>query len=192
MLEIATVIAFAVLCLVVIIAAVMDLKTGLVPNRLTYPAMLGGVLFWTIIGAIEGGLTGAWIGWQWGFGGLLVGLVPYMILVFVFGGLGGGDAKLMGSVGAISASWQCVVATSIYAMAIALVMALWIMFRQGLVRQTLQRLWGAFLIAGARGKPKLTHEDSPRIAFAFAIAVGAVISGVELMLGIALPWTGWM
>ena len=125
-------------------------------------------------------------------GGLLAGLVPYLILVFFFGGLGGGDAKLMGAVGAISASWQCVVATSVVAMAFALVLAIIIMIRQGIIRRTLSRLWGAFLMAGVRVKPNLDHQDSPRIAFALAIAVGAMISGVEWLLGIRLPWTGWV
>lgn len=192
--------AFVALCLIVVAAARTDILTDKVPNRLTYPAMLGGVLFWTIIGGLHGGfdggltsiLNGMWLGWQWGMGGLLAGLLPYMILVFALGGLGGGDAKLMGVVGAVSGSWEVVVGTSVYAMFVALVMGLIVMFRMGLVQQTLQRIWGAALMSGARVRPRLDFEDSPRIAFALAIACGAVISGAEWLLGVSMPWQGWV
>lgn len=196
------ILAYVALCLIVMAAARIDILTDKVPNRLTYPAMLGGVFFWMIIGGIHGSsdgdggfvaiLNGMWVGWQWGFGGLVAGLLPYVILVFALGGLGGGDAKLMGVVGAISGSWQVVVGTSVYAMIVALVMGLIVMVRMGLFQRTMQRIWGAALMSGARVRSRLEFEDSPRIAFAVAIAGGAVISGAEWLLGVSMPWQGWV
>ena len=185
-------IAFAGLCVVTAIAARTDLRTQRVPNRLTYVAMLGALVFWTIIGAFDGGLAGAWHGWLAAFGGLLAGLIPYMILVFVFGGLGGGDAKLMGAVGAISASWVCVVSTSIYAMIVALCMAVFIMLHRRLVRQTFTRVYTAALLSMTRSRAGLKYDDSPQIPFALAIAFGAAVSGAEVLLKFKMPWSGYV
>lgn len=74
-----------------IVAAWCDLRTGRIPNLLTYPMLLlafGYRLWWL-------GPAGALDGLQ-GFGtGLGLFLLPY-----AFGGMGAGDVKLMAAVGA--------------------------------------------------------------------------------------------
>lgn len=177
-------IAFALLLAVLIVAAVTDLRTGRVYNWLTYTAMIGGLTYWTVLGMIGppsgAGLTQSAIA-------LAAGLVP-MIFVVRLGGLGGGDAKLMGAVGALSASAACVLSTLVYALLVGVLMALAVMLRHGLVKQTLRRLFGAALLVGARIKPTV-DEQSPRIAFGMAIAVGGTLAGVQHLLGVRLPWS---
>ncbi|MFI4859448.1 MAG: prepilin peptidase [Phycisphaerales bacterium JB063] len=174
-------------------ASVTDVRTKLIPNKLTFPAMLAGLAFWAIAGLVmgkgllgspltePGTLSGAWIA-------MFLGLVPFILLVFI-GGLGMGDAKLMGAVGAISCQWQVVVGTTIYALVVALVMGLCTMVLAGRVRLTMYRLLGIALSAGKVIKPD-DSESAPTVPFAVAIAVGAALAGAELMVGLwpKNPW----
>jgi len=182
-------IAYLLLVLITLAAAATDLKTGLVPNRLTYPAIVLGLMFWPVAGALVGGselaaefTKASWIG-------MLCGLLPFAVLV-MSAGLGGGDMKLMAAVGAWSASWEVVLSTTLYALAVSLVMAVWITVRRGVVKQTLGRVFSAALLASARVKADLP-KDNPTVAFAAAVAVGTVIAGAEQMLGWDSPWRGF-
>ena len=178
--------SYLALLVVTYAAARIDLRTGKVPNRLTYPAILAGLIFWPVMGICLGGVElgvelskSAWLA-------MACGLIPYAILVLT-AGLGGGDMKLMAAVGAISGRWEVVLATTVYAMIAALLMSAWVMWRRKLVRQTLHRIVSAAWMASHRIKAKFP-EDSPTVAFAAAIAVGVTIAGAEQLLGLATPW----
>lgn len=181
--------AYGVMVLVTLTASVTDLKTGLIPNRLTYPAVLVGLVFWPIAGGVMGGADLAWELAQQSWIGMLCGLLPFALLVLT-AGLGGGDMKLMAAVGALSASWEVVLSTTIYALAVALVMTVFVMFRKGVAKQTLGRVISAALLASARVKADLP-KDSPTVAFAAAVAIGAAVAGAEQMLGWDSPWRGF-
>ncbi|MEM7624877.1 MAG: A24 family peptidase [Planctomycetota bacterium] len=179
-------IAYVALIGVTLTAAVTDLRTGLVPNRLTVPAVLGALMFWPIAGLIVGEPYTAWGLGKLALTGMLSGLVPYAILVLT-AGLGGGDMKLMAAVGAISASWEVVLSTTVYALIVALGMAVVVMVRRGVVKQTLARVFSAALLASHRVKAEFP-KDGPTVAFAAAVAVGAALAGAEQMLGLETPW----
>ena len=179
--------AFGLLCAVVISGAVTDWKTGKIYNWLTLPAMLGGLVFWFVAGRIDG--SGAAMGLAHSALALATGLVP-MAVLFVAGGIGGGDVKLMGVVGALSADWRCVLATVIYAFLVGAVMAVWIMVRRRIVRRTVSRILGTALSAVALVKPDLP-ADSPRVPFGAALAVGGIVAGAEYLLKLDLPWSMW-
>ncbi len=179
-------VTFALLCLVLVVAAWTDVRTGLIYNWLTLPAMALGLVWSALAGAVNEGWSGAGLGLGGSFVGLLVGLVPCAILV-LWVGLGAGDAKLMGAVGALTASWQCVLETLVHALLVALLLALVLMIRHRIVMRTLGRLLGAAMLAASRVKPTIP-QDSPRVPFALAIAVGGVISGSHLLLGVRWPW----
>lgn len=166
-------------------AAVTDLRTGLIPNRLTYPAIVLGLVFWPVVGLIVADAN-AWELGREAWVGMLSGLIPYALLVLT-AGLGGGDMKLMAAVGAVSARWEVVLSTTVYALVVAVVMAVFIMVRRGVVRQTLARVFSAALLAGSRVKADLP-ENGPKVAFAAAVAVGAAVAGAEQMLGLQTPW----
>lgn len=71
-------------------AAWMDLRTRKIPNRLTGPVLLTGLLFSTFVSG--------WAGLAGAMTGCLIMMVPF-ILLFIFAGGGAGDAKLMGALG---------------------------------------------------------------------------------------------
>ncbi len=72
-------------------AAISDLRTRRLPNWLTVPAFAAGVLMHTVVNGVSG-LGFALLGFATGFGILLV--------LWLIGGGGGGDVKLMGALGA--------------------------------------------------------------------------------------------
>ena len=80
-------------------AATFDSRTRKVPNWLTVPVLLGGLLFHTVAGALDGGFPGAAKGFGWAAGGFAVGF-GILFLLWMVGGTGGGDVKLMGALGA--------------------------------------------------------------------------------------------
>ena len=91
--------------LIVLIGMVLyfDLSRNKIPNFLTFPAIVWGLISYTAID----GLSGFWFS----FAGLLVGITIFFI-PFAMGGIGGGDVKLLGAVGALQ-GWQFVLAAGI-------------------------------------------------------------------------------
>jgi prepilin peptidase CpaA len=104
-------------------AAVRDFRTGHIPNWLTLGAMGLGACLHAAYGASEGGLRG--------FGGALVSVVLGIVvcslvplLLWRAKGMGGGDVKLLGSLGALlgpviglEAQFYSFVAITLYALA---------------------------------------------------------------------------
>jgi len=75
----------------VTVAAIYDLKSRRIPNRLTYPGMASALIFWTTVGGLDGAL--------FSFSGLIVGMAIFFPF-YLMGGMGAGDVKLLGLVGA--------------------------------------------------------------------------------------------
>ncbi|MFV1959997.1 MAG: prepilin peptidase, partial [Planctomycetota bacterium] len=88
------------LLLVLGLAVWTDVRDGKVYNRLTYPAALLGLVLNATVRPPGVGLGQASLG-------LAVGFIP-LFLAFAVGGLGGGDVKLMGAVGAFLGPWPTV------------------------------------------------------------------------------------
>ncbi len=174
-------IAFAFLTVVLTIAAITDWRRGKIYNWLTLPAVLLGFVLWLIAGLL---------GTEQGIGASLfafaAGLIPFGFLA-LRGWLGGGDAKLMAAVGAISASWEVVLSTAFYGMIVAMALAIVLMIHHGVVKQTLHRIFGAVLSTAARVKPDLENEKHT-VPFGAAVAVGGLLAGAEQMLGLVTPW----
>ena len=175
---------------VLIAGAVTDVKTGKVFNWLTYPAILGGWL-------LAAGLGAAGVGHPAATDGALDALLQSLLataggligfgVIRMAGGLGWGDVKLMGAYGAIVASWQCLFSAAVYTFIVAAAIAVVVMIRRGLVRQTMSRLLGVALTSVARAAPNLP-DDSPRIPFAVAVCVGGLLAAGEYLLGWQTPW----
>jgi len=83
-----------------LVAALGDVREQRIPNALTFPLLMVGLIWATWMGGLSG--LGEAVG-----ACLLLG-VPY-VLLFVFAGGGAGDAKLMGAIGAWLGFKQAVV-----------------------------------------------------------------------------------
>lgn len=73
-------------------AVKFDVTYRKIPNKLTIPFMLLGIIYSGVIGGLDG--------IQFSLAGLLVGLVVF-IIPFALGGMGAGDVKLMAAVGSL-------------------------------------------------------------------------------------------
>ena len=97
--------------------------------------------------------------------------------------MGGGDAKLMGAIGALG-GWQFALASLFYGLIVAGLMALIVMLRHRVLRRTLGRVWRFLVLVTMRAKPcDPSGSDSPTIAVGVALAIGAAIGAVDVLFG---------
>ena len=154
---------------VTVTAAVTDIRDRRIPNRLTYPAAVAGIVLQT---AIHG-----WRGLLLSLGGaLLFGGV--FLLFHIARAMGAGDVKLAAAVGCIvglSSSVQVMFATAMAGGALAVVY----MVISGRVVQTLRNtvsVAGFHARHGLRAHP-LVNLDNPaalRMPYGVAFAVGSL------------------
>ena len=76
--------------ILLIISAVIDLRTHKIPNLITLPSILIALIYHSLLYGLDGLLFSA--------GGIGVG-IGLLIIPYLMGGMGAGDAKLMGAIG---------------------------------------------------------------------------------------------
>jgi len=123
-------------CIVLIVAAYIDGKQLRVPNWITYPMVLSGLVF----NAWIGGWGDASMGFWGGLLGMFVGLACLLPL-YAVGGMGAGDVKLMAGVGAwLGAS------TAFYAFCVSTVVGAIMALFMALRRKSFQKHYANFLL----------------------------------------------
>ena len=185
--ETGTWLGFGLLACILTLAAVTDCRTGRIPNRLTIPAMLAGIVIWTWSGAADAGMPGAVTVAGQCLLALAIGFIPCALLVML-GGMGGGDAKLIGAMGALSADWRFVVGAVFYGFVAGACIAVALMIRHRLVRRTAARISMALLTLVGRRRPAM-GDDSPRVPMGAALFVGAGVAGLERFGLLSWAWT---
>ncbi len=154
-----------VLGMVLTVAVYLELKESRIPNWLTLTGMSIGLL----LGYLPGGLTfpASLLGLCVGFG--------FLFLFYVFGGIGGGDVKLMGAVGALlggNVVGHALFYTAVIGGFMAVTVLIW---RGGLwlgVRRGVMRLF--------KGKrlPESPDDTTPAatVPYGLAIAAGSLLA----------------
>lgn len=161
----------SMLTLVVILAVTCytELKANLIPNKITYTGMVLGLVY----GFLPGGITlqSSAVGLALGFGTLF--------LFYIFGGMGGGDVKLMGTVGALL-GFQHIIAVLIYTSLIGAIMAIFYLVWH---RKLIEGLGRTFRLLVTRKKKKADgdeelpdHADLGGIPYGLAIATGTLVA----------------
>jgi prepilin peptidase CpaA len=160
---------FAVISVVGLIACAIDLRWRRIPNVLTLPTALAGLLYHYSISGSDG-LTSALLG-------ALVGLAIFFPL-FALGGLGAGDVKLLAAFGAWLGPQQIVIAALATTILGAIAALILVLARRRFVA-TLANLHGLLAfwrVAGPRPHPGMTlaSAGSLRLAYALPITAGAL------------------
>ena len=156
---------------VLIISAIIDFRSQKIPNLLTYPVMAIALGYHFVMSGPDGLLFSA--------GGLAVG-IAILILPYLMGGMGAGDVKLMGAVGAILgargvfvAFLFSAIAGGIYALILLLLNRRY--FRGFFARQS-TTLKTFMLTKQFIPIPADENEREPKLCYGIAIALGTLLS----------------
>jgi prepilin peptidase CpaA len=154
-------------------ACVTDIRTRRIPNTLTLTAAAAAVFFHLIQNGPPAAAASV--------GGWFVGVLLFSPF-FIVGGLGAGDLKLLGALGAWLGPWTALF-VALYSAIAGGVMALLLAAARGYFKTAFKNVW--FILAswrfGITALPGMTLEDSPapKLAYALPVAVG---TGLTLWL----------
>lgn len=156
--------------LVIAVAACgFDIPTRRIPNWLTLGGAMAAFFFYLFVDG-PSGTTRSLLGWAVGIGCFLP--------LFLLGGLGAGDVKLLACIGAwlgpAPALW-----TALYAAIAGGVLALIVALATGYLRSAFDNVYlllAHFRAVGVRPHPELTLErgKGPRLPYAVPITVGVI------------------
>lgn len=147
-------------------AAVLDLRTGRIPNLLTYPCLLAGLA----LGAISGGLGGLGLA----LAAMLAGGGVFLA-AFLIGAGGGGDVKLMAALGAITGAPLAALDLTLASLIVGGVLSVLLMLHRTGVADLLLRLRLLALLAPVglwHTVPVLRPRERHSLRFGLAAALG--------------------
>ena len=148
-------------------AAIIDIRTRRIPNLLTFGAAAAAVAYHVWTAGLHG-LALSVAGWAVG--------IALFLPMFLLKGMGAGDVKLLGAVGAWLGTMGVLFA-GLYSVLAGGVLALIVGAMHGYLGKAFSNLWGLLAFwrtAGIQPLPGLTIEDAagPRLAYGVAIAAG--------------------
>ena len=164
-----------ILALMLAPAAVIDLKFQRIPNKITFPAAIIGL----VINIQLNGFDGFLISLQ----GLGLG-VGFFIIPYIIGMVGAGDAKLMGAIGAFIGPKGVIVALIYIAIAGGIYSLFLILLYRRQFKGFFQEQYATVmeLCTARKLEPgKRQEQGRPRLSYGVAIAIGT-----WLYIGLAL------
>ena len=161
--------ALAVLC--ALTGAAFDLKSRRIPNRLTLPCMVAGLLLHLTLGGLMGFALAA-------AAGLIAGTI--FVVFWIAGGMGAGDVKLMTAVACIAGfphvAWLLIL-TALAGGVMAIGLALW----KGRLRDTVLNMAALAVhhrFEGLKPHPHFNVRNALtlRLPYGLAIAAGSLVT----------------
>jgi len=153
------------------LACISDWRSRRIPNLLTFPAAFAAMACAALVGGMSAVTTSA-SGW-------LVGIALFFPF-FALGGLGAGDVKLLGAIGA----WvgpATVLHVALFSTIAGGVLALVLALRSGYLRTALRNIrfllkhWTTVALAPVEGLT-LSEQKAPKLAYAFPILSGVMVT----------------
>ena len=172
-------IVYGALIAVTLIAAVTDLRTGLIPNALTLPALVLAVaLHGILVSPLAAGLSL--------LGALLCGLTPFVF--FRLGAMGGGDVKLFAALGAIAGPGLGL-EIQLLSLTAAFIYGLCVMTFRGKLLATLRNVGRVFVGIFWPPARARREQDAPELT---SLRIGAAIfAGAALAVGNRMVFGGF-
>jgi prepilin peptidase CpaA len=156
------------LSVVLIIAAIIDMRTYRIPNLLTYPTMLIALIYHTVANGVNGLIFSLL--------GLIVGMGLFSIPFFM-GVMGAGDAKLVGAVGAVLGSrgvLNASIFTAVAGGAFALILLLSHYRNFKFVTRAVETIQASLVAKRLIRIPLSEKEERPKLYYGMAIATGTL------------------
>lgn len=160
-----------ILCLILIISLITDIKKRKILNIVTLPAILLGFVFYTV--------TLGWEGFLFSGKGFLVGL-GVLLIPYLLGGMGAGDVKLMAAIGALTGATFTFYAFIYTGLVGGIIAVILIIKSRGLLNSIKSGFFAIksvffrmFLLRGSLGE-MVIHNNKPtesKIVFPYAIAI---------------------
>ena len=158
-----------VLSSILIVAAIIDIRIQKIPNILTFPAMVVGLTYHSV--------ANGWNGLIFSSEGLAIGIAIFLI-PYILGGMGAGDAKLMGAVGAMIGPKGIVIACLFIAIVggvYALIVLLFnIQYLKGFITRSAVTVKAFAFTRNFIPIPADESEKKPRLCYGVAIAIGTL------------------
>jgi len=171
-----------VLSSVLIVAAIIDFRVQKIPNMLTVPTMVAGLAYHS--------LANGWSGFIFSSEGLAIG-IGIFIIPYMMGGMGAGDAKLMGVVGAMigpkGVALACLLTAIVGGFYALIVFLLNIEYRQGFIERSVITVKAFAFTKNFIPIPPDESEKKPRLCYAVAIAIGTLIYVFLKIFGYQFP-----
>ena len=171
-----------ILITVLLISAIIDFKIQRIPNALTLPSILTALVYHSIINGTSG-FTFSIIGVSVGIGLLIA---PYLM-----GGMGAGDAKLMGVVGAFVGAKGVFISFLFTAIAGGLYALLVLLIKRryfdGFLRDKFEMVKSFILTRQYIPNGQSKSVERPRLCYGLAIALGSITYIILDLTGYQLP-----
>ncbi|MDI3534995.1 MAG: prepilin peptidase CpaA [Thermosediminibacterales bacterium] len=146
-----------------------DVKYNIIPNKITLPVIITALL-------INGYRTG-FSGFLFGLKGLVTGIF-LLFIPYCLGGIGAGDVKLLGAVGALKGPLFAV-KTILLGGLIGGVIAAYLIYRRGMIKSSAKNLMLIGYTIASGGKPGFLFEQyrhAQTFPYGTAIALGGILS----------------
>jgi len=161
----------AVAITVGVVACVWDIRTRRIPNLLTFGSAAAALIYH--------GATGGLAGLFDSMGGWLVGALLFAPM-FLLGGMGAGDVKLLAALGAWLGPWSGLW-VGVYSSVAGGVFAVIAALTTGYLRQALRNVWlllAHWRVSGPRPVEGITLDTAagPRLAYAVPILAGLLVT----------------
>ncbi|WP_377890041.1 prepilin peptidase [Alkalihalobacillus sp. R86527] len=150
---------YSILVVTLLLSFYTDIRSRKILNIVTFPAMLVGLIYYTITLGFEGLLFSS--------AGLLVGFL-LLFIPYLLGGMGAGDVKLLAAVGALTGV-TFVLHSFVYTALVGGVIGLILLIR----RLEFKEISPLYLLSFFYLLKNLTsgNDDKPRITFPYGVAI---------------------
>jgi prepilin peptidase CpaA len=157
-----------ILITLLIVAVINDIRYQKIPNLLTFPAMIMGIGYHIVMNGFDGFI--------FSIEGLIIG-IGLLIVFHLMGGMGAGDVKFMGAIGAFLGP-KAVLTVFIYAALIGGIYAVAVLAYHGLLKAAVKRHWTILKTYLLSGKfiyvPDTQEERKLKLYYGVPIALGAL------------------
>jgi prepilin peptidase CpaA len=159
--------AGAVFSVMLLLAAVEDVRSRRIPNVLIAPLAVLGLIY-------SGLMPASFLGALRGIEGLMVGLICWLPF-YVFGWLGAGDVKMFAAAGAWLGPMRAIEGTFIAALLGAVVALLWMLRTRG-VKNSFETLGIATTLPGVLTDSPGSNTKARSVPYGVAMAAGALLA----------------